>query len=60
MLHGVDTSYFRSGAPAPDGFPQTIVFLGRMDHFSNVDGILHFATQIWPRVRASVPGPRCA
>jgi sugar transferase (PEP-CTERM/EpsH1 system associated) len=55
MPNGVDTSYFRSGAPAPDG-SQTIVFLGRMDYFPNVDGILHFATQIWPRVRASVPG----
>jgi len=55
MPNGVDTSYFSPGAPPPAG-SQTIVFLGRMDYFPNVDGILDFAKRIWPRVRASVPG----
>ena len=56
---GVDTSYFRSGAPAPDVARRRSYFRPN-GPLPNVDGILHFATQIWPRVRASVPGGHAA
>lgn len=50
----VDTDYFRPRGVAPDE-PPTIVFTGVMNYFPNVDGILHFAHRIFPRIRARVP-----
>lgn len=52
--NGVDTSYFhRSGRPPAES--KTIAFLGRMDYFPNVDGIVWFTQEILPRIRESVP-----
>jgi len=31
------------------------VFVGRMDYYPNVDGILHFVRNIYPRIRQQVP-----
>src|SRR6266478_2469686 len=52
--NGVDFSYFRLRTPKDAGFP-ILVFLGRMDYFPNVDGILYFVRDILPRVREKVP-----
>lgn len=52
---GVDTSFFApSGAETPTG-PE-LVFTGSMDWMPNEDGILWFAREILPRLRARVPG----
>lgn len=51
--NGVDFDYFQ-----PNGntkYSRVIVFVGRMDYFPNVDGVMYFAKEILPVVRASVP-----
>jgi sugar transferase (PEP-CTERM/EpsH1 system associated) len=52
--NGVDFSYFtpQSGR---EGDNPVIVFVGRMDYFPNVDGVLQFARDTFPRIRAEVP-----
>jgi hypothetical protein len=52
--NGVDGSYFH-----PDGGPAqakaVAVFLGRMDYYPNIDGVLDFAKRIFPLIQAAVP-----
>jgi sugar transferase (PEP-CTERM/EpsH1 system associated) len=52
--NGVDTSYFQ---PRLDPGPaaRTLVFLGRMDYFPNVDGIGWFVREVLPLVRRRAP-----
>jgi sugar transferase (PEP-CTERM/EpsH1 system associated) len=52
--NGVDFSYFRLRTARNAG-PPVLVFLGRMDYFPNVDGIVYFVRDILPRVREKVP-----
>jgi polysaccharide biosynthesis protein PslH len=54
MRNGVDFSYF---TPRPErAEPNHLVFSGVMDYFPNVDGCLHFAQEVLPRVHSSFPG----
>ncbi len=48
--NGVDLAYFRRRPEIP-ARSRSIVFLGRMDYFPNVDGICSFAREIFPLVR---------
>ena len=51
---GVDTSYF---APMPDTARRAhLVFTGSMDWLPNEDGMLYFARDILPHIRAAEPG----
>ena len=54
---GVDTGAFlpvsRNANPEP-----IVLFLGSMDWDPNIDGVLHFASEIWPRVLAAAQGAR--
>ena len=52
--NGVDLDYFRSEGAAKT--PGRLVFTGVMDYLPNVDAVTWFATDILPRVQASVPG----
>ena len=52
--NGVDTSYFRPKSQDRKERP-VLVFLGRMDYFPNVDGIVWFAEQVFPRIRRARP-----
>jgi len=50
--NGVDTAYY---APLPGAGSQdqpTLVFTGRMDFRPNVDAVVWFCRDIWPRIRA--------
>ena len=47
----------RPDDPPPDG--RTVVFFGLLSTFPNIDGVLHFLRDIWPRVVAQRPGTRC-
>jgi glycosyltransferase involved in cell wall biosynthesis len=50
---GVDCEYF---APPPTVPPFCdLIFLGAMDWMPNVDGVLYFVREIWPKVRAVDP-----
>jgi len=51
--NGVDTAYFSRKSVARSA--STIVFLGRMDYFPNIDGVCHFADKVLPLVRAKMP-----
>jgi len=61
--NGVDTAYFDPALPfdspyAPGG--PVIVFTGVMDYWANVDAVQWFATEVLPRVQASIPDARFA
>lgn len=36
----------------------TLVFTGQMDYFANVDGVVHFAREVFPKLRAKSPDLR--
>jgi sugar transferase (PEP-CTERM/EpsH1 system associated) len=54
LPNGVDVDHFMSKG---DGRrePRTLVFTGVMDYAPNVDGIVWFAEQCWPPLRARFP-----
>ena len=41
----------------PDG--RTVVFFGLLSYAPNVDGVIHFARDIWPRIAEAHPEARC-
>jgi polysaccharide biosynthesis protein PslH len=53
--NGVDVGAFTSDS-ATEGVPGRIVFTASFDYYPNVQGALHFAENIWPRVREEAPG----
>jgi sugar transferase (PEP-CTERM/EpsH1 system associated) len=55
LPNGVDLAYFRREQREP-GESRVIVFMGRMDYFPNVQGIVKFAREALPLIRQSVPG----
>jgi sugar transferase (PEP-CTERM/EpsH1 system associated) len=56
ISNGVDLEYFAASdvEPHPTSQP-TIVFIGIMDYFPNVDAVQYFCREIFPLVRKSVP-----
>ena len=50
VLSGVDVDYFQP-LDLPKSAAPTLVFTGQMDYFANVDGIVHFARDVFPRLR---------
>jgi glycosyltransferase involved in cell wall biosynthesis len=50
--NGVDLNYFTPVRPARE---PRIVFAGRLDQYSNRDGLLHFMESAWPLIRAQFP-----
>jgi glycosyltransferase involved in cell wall biosynthesis len=55
--NGVDADYFQVSSQVEQD-SRTLVFLGRMDYFPNVAGILDFAEKVFPLVRQRVPDAR--
>ncbi|AUB83206.1 TIGR03087 family PEP-CTERM/XrtA system glycosyltransferase [Candidatus Thiodictyon syntrophicum] len=58
IRNGVDTAYFRPAAGCASPFPvdcEPVVFTGAMDYWANVDAVLWFIREVWPRVRAQRP-----
>ncbi len=52
--HGVDVETFAFSPKAEE--ENSIVFLGNYLHYPNVDAVLYFHTEIWPRLKAALPG----
>ncbi len=52
--NGVDGSYFHPNGGSPLAKP-LVIFLGRMDYYPNIDGVLHFTENVFPGIRAAVP-----
>lgn len=56
--NGVDLEYFRVGDHHASPYPASVpvcVFTGAMDYFANVDAVVWFAEEVWPRIRAQLP-----
>jgi glycosyltransferase involved in cell wall biosynthesis len=53
----VDHYQPRPADPPPDG--RTVVFFGLLSYVPNVDGVIHFIRDIWPRIAEAHPGARC-
>jgi sugar transferase (PEP-CTERM/EpsH1 system associated) len=52
--NGVDLDYFHP-LDLPKAKNPALVFTGQMDYFANVDGIVAFAREVFPRLRRQVP-----
>lgn len=57
--NAADVEYYqpRRTDPPPDG--RTVVFFGLLSYVPNIDGVIHFVRDIWPRIAAVHPGARC-
>jgi glycosyltransferase involved in cell wall biosynthesis len=57
--NGADVEYYqpRPADPMPDG--RTVVFFGLLSYVPNVDGVIHFVRDIWPRIAVAHPDARC-
>jgi glycosyltransferase involved in cell wall biosynthesis len=57
--NAADVEYFqpRPTDPRPDGC--TVVYFGLLSYVPNVDGVVHFLRDIWPRIAEAHPQARC-
>ncbi len=56
LPNGVDTDYFNPALAMNDPSSESdVAFVGAMDYRANVEGVLHFSDQVWPKVRADRP-----
>jgi polysaccharide biosynthesis protein PslH len=57
--NAADVEYFhpRPTDPPPDG--RTVVYFGLLSYVPNVDGVIHFVKDIWPRIAEAHPEARC-
>ena len=57
--NGVDADYFSPQNiypnPYPAGTTDTLVFIGAMDYWANVDAVNWFARSVFPAIRAQLP-----
>jgi sugar transferase (PEP-CTERM/EpsH1 system associated) len=54
IQNGIDLEFYDAGGrPAADS--QTVVFVGAMDYFPNIDAASFFAGEVFPRVRTNSP-----
>jgi sugar transferase (PEP-CTERM/EpsH1 system associated) len=51
--NGVNTSYFQARGMQPK--TMVMAFLGRMDYYPNIDGVLYFVEEIYPLIRKKIP-----
>ncbi len=51
--HGVDVENFSFSEPEREEI--SIVFVGNYLHYPNVDAVLYFYQEIWPRIKSQVP-----
>ncbi|MFQ5805267.1 MAG: glycosyltransferase family 4 protein [Phycisphaerae bacterium] len=56
ISNGVDLEYFRPSESAAE--PGTVAFVGSLEFPPNVDGIVNFATRVWPQIHARGVGRR--
>lgn len=52
---GVDLEFFQAVRKTCGAQP-TVIFMGSMDWYANIDAVGWFADAVWPRIRAKVPG----
>src|SRR5476651_407671 len=52
--NGVDTQFFKPGGLQQ--IPNSLIFVGTMSWYPNVDAVTYLLREIWPRLRAEMPG----
>jgi polysaccharide biosynthesis protein PslH len=57
--NAADVEYYqpRCDDPPPDG--RTVVFFGYLSYVPNIDGVIYFVKDIWPRIAEAHPEARC-
>src|SRR3984893_7779341 len=57
--NAADVEYYqpRPADPPPDG--RTVVFFGLLSYVPNVDAVIHFVEDIWPRIAEAHPEAHC-
>jgi polysaccharide biosynthesis protein PslH len=57
--NAADVEYYkpRPTDPPPDG--RAVVYFGLLSTVPNIDGVIHFVQNIWPRIAAAHPEARC-
>jgi glycosyltransferase involved in cell wall biosynthesis len=57
--NAADVEYYqpRPTDPPPDG--RTVVFFGLLSYVPNIDGVIHFVQDIWPRIAETHPEAHC-
>ena len=57
--NAADVEYYqpRPTDPPPDG--RTVVYFGLLSTIPNIDAVVHFMRDIWPRIAAAHPETRC-
>src|SRR5206468_1366987 len=53
VSNGVDTEAFQQPNQQPE-IPDRIIYTGAMDSYPNVDAVLYFARECWPRIQSKV------
>lgn len=54
--NGIDTAHYDGFATAEEG--DALVFTGKMDFRPNIDAMLWFGAEVWPRIKAARPNTR--
>jgi sugar transferase (PEP-CTERM/EpsH1 system associated) len=55
LHNGVDLDYFTHQPPTPEPQPNQCVFVGVLDYRANVESLVWFCHEVWPRVLARKP-----
>lgn len=62
--NGIDVDSYQPSPinhhPSAISQPPSAIFTGKMDYRPNVDAVLWFAAEIWPRIRAEMPNAQFA
>jgi glycosyltransferase involved in cell wall biosynthesis len=57
--NAADVEYYQPRPTDPSSDGHTVVYFGLLSTVPNVDGVIHFVQDIWPRVAQANPKARC-
>jgi glycosyltransferase involved in cell wall biosynthesis len=57
--NAADVDYYQPRPTDPPPDARTIVYFGLLSTVPNVDGVIHFIRDIWPRITEAQPDARC-
>ncbi|HEY1907555.1 MAG TPA: glycosyltransferase family 4 protein, partial [Myxococcaceae bacterium] len=56
--NAADVEFYRPAAPGAAGDGRTVLFFGLLSTLPNIDGVLWFTREVWPRIAAAHPAAR--
>jgi glycosyltransferase involved in cell wall biosynthesis len=57
--NAADVDFYRPRSADPPSDGRSVVFFGLLSTFPNIDGVLFFLRDIWPRIASARPEARC-